>query len=123
MAKEIINSESIEGRNQKNDPSENVIIYLPDTREEIKDAYDYPLCCIGLVTGKFKDNYYYSTGFLVGPRIVLTCASILYDRTYEMAASKLVFTVGVNGYQGESIKVKEPYFPSAYRTEPENSKI
>ena len=101
----------------------NVIIYLPDTREEIKDAYDYSLCCIGLVTGKFKDNCYYSTGFLVGPRMVLTCASILYDRTYEMVSSELMFSVGVNGNQGESIKVKESYFPSAYKTETENSKM
>ena len=54
---------------------------VPDTREKVKDVREYPYCCIGLVTGKFGNNVYQGSGCLISPRIVLTCAHNLYDRS------------------------------------------
>ena len=69
--------------------TEALIENFPDSREEIKDTEKYPYCCIGLITGKFGKDFYHGTGFLIGPRIVLTCAHNLYDRKRETEAANL----------------------------------
>ena len=69
--------------------TEALIENISDSRELIKDTEEYPYCCIGLVTGKFDNNFSYGTGFLIGPRIVLTCAHNIYNKKREMEGTNL----------------------------------
>ena len=93
LPENVLNSKPIEEINLEtffegeNIEKEALMKNIPDTREQVKDAKEFPYCCIGLVTGKFGTQFYHGTGCLIGPRTVLTCAHNLYYKFKEMEAT------------------------------------
>ena len=53
---------------------------MQKTLKKVEDPNQYPYSAIGLITGKFGPFFYHGTGFLISPKIVLTCAHNLFDR-------------------------------------------
>ena len=76
----------------------------------------YPYCCIGLISGKVNQDVLSGTGCLISPRIVLTCAHNLYDRSKEMETENLTFAPGLNGKSVRSYKVKNSWFHPEYKS-------
>lgn len=83
----------------------------------MQDNPKYPYSAIGYVTGKFKDTFFYGTGCLIAPNIVLTCAHNVYDRSSKEEAIHLQFTPGLNGKIGTvaGSNVTKVQFPKEFK--------
>ena len=68
-----------------------------------------------MIVGKFKGQSFYGTGCLIGAKIVLTCAHMLYDRSSKEEARELRFIPGINGnIERPSFEVDNFYYPTEY---------
>ena len=77
----------------------------------MQETREYPYCCIGLITSKFEEETFYGTGCLIAPKIVLTCAHNIYNKTLKKTATELKFSPAANEEMGISFKATKWYFP------------
>ena len=49
-------------------------------RSQVANPIKYPYTCLGIVSSRFEEQYYYGTGSLITEKIVLTAAHNVYNR-------------------------------------------
>ena len=66
-----------------NEVQKQLILKIEDDRKQVADTNIYPYSCIGLITSRKTETRIFGTGFLIGSRVVLTCAHNLYSRKFQ----------------------------------------
>ena len=93
-----LSSEKSEGRKPKGEDGDDEK-YIPGRKfKQVQDTSKYPFSCTGLIIGQdHKGELYFGTGFLIGSRVVLTCAHNCYDKKVARELNVLYFCPAVNG--------------------------
>lgn len=75
----------------------------------------YPYSCIGLIIVSFKDRCSFGTGCLIGPNIVFTAASNVYQKETDEQPAVIRFVLGINERAGDVYRVKNNiHIPEKY---------
>ena len=68
-----------------------------------------------MVNFKLGEKTFYGSGYLIGPKIVLTCAHNLYDDEEKINYKDVKFSPAAEGTNGRTYNAKFVYFPEEYK--------